>query len=155
MSCVCVLTPVIAATWTQFGAAVRAAAASLGYTVDEARGSATSATRADSPSLELEIAKSQVTAGRVTAGHCLVAVKDGVTITVTRDSRGRAACHVTGRRHSRTVLEERGTEFCQRIVQRWVYQRLMEEIQARRFTVVEETVEANQAIRLKVRHWES
>ena len=155
MSCVCVLAPVISASWPQFSAAVRAAAASLGYTVEDGGVTAAAATRAAPPAVELEISESRIVSDRLAVGRCLIAVKDGVTITVRRDARGRAVCYVTGRQNSRAVLETRGGEFCQRIVQRYVYQRLMDEIQARRFTVVEETVEANQAIRIKVRHWES
>jgi len=40
------------------------------------------------------------------------------------------------------------------VVQKYVYQRLMDEMSTRQFTVVEEEVDANHAIRLKVRHWD-
>ena len=47
-----------------------------------------------------------------------------------------------------------GEELSQRVVQKYVYQRLTDEIKARQFVVVEEEVDENNAIRLKVRHWD-
>jgi hypothetical protein len=39
-------------------------------------------------------------------------------------------------------------------VQKYVHQRLLDEIKARQFNVVEEEVDQNNTIRLKVRHWD-
>jgi hypothetical protein len=39
-------------------------------------------------------------------------------------------------------------------VQKYVHRRLLDEIQARQFVIVEEEVDENNAIRLKVRHWD-
>ena len=44
---------------------------------------------------------------------------------------------------------------CQRVIQKYVYQRLMEEMKARQFVIVEEETDEHNAIRLKVRHWEN
>jgi len=41
------------------------------------------------------------------------------------------------------------------VVQHYVYQRLKEEIQAREFVILEDEVDENNAIRMKVRHWQS
>jgi hypothetical protein len=40
------------------------------------------------------------------------------------------------------------------VVQKYVHQRLLDEIRARQFVIVEEEVDENNAIRLKVRHWD-
>ena len=48
-----------------------------------------------------------------------------------------------------------GEELSQRVVQHYVYQRLKEEIQAREFVILEDEVDANNAIHMKVRHWQS
>jgi hypothetical protein len=42
----------------------------------------------------------------------------------------------------------------QRVVQRYVYNRLIEECRARQFSIVEDEVDESNAIRLKVRHWD-
>jgi hypothetical protein len=62
---------------------------------------------------------------------------------------------VTGPGHSDEELRAIGEELSQRVVQKYVHQRLMDEIRARQFVVVEEEVDENQAIRLKVRHWDN
>jgi len=51
-------------------------------------------------------------------------------------------------------LHALGEELSHRVVQKYVYQRLLDEMRARQYVVVEEEVDANQAIRLKVRHWD-
>jgi len=43
----------------------------------------------------------------------------------------------------------------QRVVQKYVYQKLMGEMKARGFNVVEEETNADNSIRLKVRHWDN
>ena len=65
-----------------------------------------------------------------------------------------AAICVTGPGHSDEELRAIGEELSRRVVQKYVYQRLTDEIKARQFVVVEEEVDENQAIRLKVRHWD-
>jgi hypothetical protein len=61
---------------------------------------------------------------------------------------------VSGPGHSDEELRALGEELSQRVVQKYVYQRLLDEMRARQFVVVEEEVDANQSIRLKVRHWD-
>ena len=48
-----------------------------------------------------------------------------------------------------------GEELSQRVVQQYVYQKLMDEMRARGFNVVEEEINEDRSIRLKVRHWEN
>jgi hypothetical protein len=47
-----------------------------------------------------------------------------------------------------------GEELSQSVVQHYVYQKLMTEMQARGFVVVEDQATEDRAIHLKVRHWE-
>jgi hypothetical protein len=61
---------------------------------------------------------------------------------------------VTGPGFSDEELRSIGEELSRRVVQKYVHQRLLDEIRARQFVVVEEEVDENQAIRLKVRHWD-
>ena len=77
-----------------------------------------------------------------------------VTVTFSRDARGRASVCVSGAGHTDDALRAIGEELSQRVVQKYVHRRLMDEIQARQFVVVEEEVDENNAIRLKVRHWD-
>jgi len=156
MSCVCILTPVVIAAWPAFSAAVLAAANSLGYVVlDEAiqnrhRNSAQNGSR----QVDLEIAHSELVTGQLGRDQRICVSRGGATVEFSRDARGTAKVCVSGSGFTEEELRALGEELSQRVVQKYVYQRLLEEIRARQYVVVEEEIDANQAIRLKVRHWD-
>jgi hypothetical protein len=157
MSCVCILTPVVIAAWPAFSAAVVAAAASLGYTlVEEGIHQCQSAvtTEESGRKVNLEIEQSEIVTGHLGRDQQIRVTRGGITVTFSRDERGRAAVCVSGAGFSDEELRAAGEELSQRVVQRYVYQRLQDEIRARQFVVVEEEVDTNHAIRLKVRHWD-
>ena len=155
MSCVCILTPVVIAAWPAFSAAVVAAANSLGYVlVDEAIKQSQKTTQKSNRQVNLEIANSEVVTGSLGRDQQICVTREGVTVVFSRDARGRASVCVSGPSFTDDELRRMGQELSQRVVQKYVYQRLMDEMSMRQFTVVEEEVDANHAIRLKVRHWD-
>lgn len=158
MSAVCILAPVVIAAWPAFSAAVVAAATSLGYAVAEdtvKRMSESTTSTEATTRVNLEIPNSEVVTGQLGRDQRLTVSRDGVTVTFSRDERGRAGLCVTGENHTEAELQACGQELSQRVVQQYVYQRLMQEMQSRQFTVVEEETDLNQFIRLKVRLWEN
>jgi len=155
MSCVCILTPVVIAAWPAFSAAVVAAANSLGYVlVDEAIKQSQVTIQKSNRQVNLEIANSEVVTGSLGRDQQICVTREGVTVVFSRDARGRASVCVSGPSFTEDELRGMGQELSQRVVQKYVYQRLMDEMSTRQFTVVEEEVDANHAIRLKVRHWD-
>jgi len=155
MSCVCILTPVVIAAWPAFSAAVVAAANSLGYVlVDEAIKQSQKTSQKSNRHVNLEIANSEVVTGSLGRDQQICVTREGVTVVFSRDARGRASVCVSGPSFTDDELRGMGQELSQRVVQKYVYQRLMDEMSSRQFTVVEEEVDANHAIRLKVRHWD-
>ena len=157
MSCVCILAPVVIAAWPAFSAAVTAAATSLGYTLVEEGLNQRHTGRvnlAGSREVTLEIEQSEIVTSQLGRDQSIKVTRAGVTVTFSRDARGRASICVTGPGHSDEELRTLGEELSQRVVQKYVHQRLLDEIRARQFVVVEEEVDANNAIRLKVRHWD-
>ena len=62
---------------------------------------------------------------------------------------------IVGNGQSEEELRTAGEELSRRVVQQYVYQRLTQEMQARGYNVVEETTDANQAIHMRIRHWEN
>jgi hypothetical protein len=155
MSCVCILAPVVIAGWPAFSAAVMAAATSLGYqVVSEANHSLTITASVDAGRVNLDIPNSELVTGQLGRDQRISVSRDGVTVTFSRDARGRAALCVTGTGQSDEELRRLGEELSGCVVQRYVYQRLMEEMQRKGFTVVEEETDSNRAIRLKVRSWD-
>ena len=153
------MTPVVIAAWPAFSAAVVAAAASLGYQV--AAGAAAdlketaSVPQRNSGKVQLEIENSEVVTNQLGRDQRIIVTKGGVTVTFSRDLRGKASLCVTGQGHSDAELRALGEELSQAVVQQYVYQKLMDEIRARGFNVAEEETQADRSIRLKVRHWEN
>lgn len=154
MSVVCVLTPVVIATWPAFSAAVVSAAASLGYAAMDVKKVAAEKLT-DSRAVNLEISQSELVTDSLGRGRAISVTRDGVVVTFSRDARGKASLHVTGNGQNEETLRSLGEELGQRVVQKYVYQRLMDEMKARNFLVVEDEVGADSSIRLRVRHWEN
>jgi hypothetical protein len=157
MGAVSVLTPIMIAAWPAFSAAVTAAAASLGYQVASAalQKPAEEEAKDQTTQVELEIEQSELVTDQLARDQTITVERNGVTVTFSRDARGKATLCVTGVGQAEDALRAMGQELSQRVVQRYVYQRLMDEIQARKFVVVEEEVDETHAIRLKVRHWDN
>ncbi|MGA2175488.1 MAG: DUF1257 domain-containing protein [Verrucomicrobiota bacterium] len=154
MSCVCILTPLVIAAWPAFSAAVAAAASSLGYQVIATAQEETVA-NVSSNSVQLEIARSEVVTSQLGRQQRIVVARGGVSVTFSRDARGKASLCVTGEGHDREELKALGKELSQAVVQQYVYQKLMDEMRSRGFIVVEEQASEDRSIRLKVRHWEN
>ena len=157
MSCVCILTPVVIAAWPAFSAAVVAASASLGYQVaaEAADFTKNAVAEKNSNKVQLEIENSEVVTNQLGREQRIAVTRDGVTITFSRDARGKAALCVTGSGQSDETLRAMGEEMSQCVVQKYVYQKLMDEMRAKGFNVVEEETNQDRSIRLKVRHWEN
>jgi hypothetical protein len=155
MSAVCILTPVVVAGWPAFSAAVAAAASSLGYQVAAEAIQPTGRKSMESNTVNLEIPRSEVVTEQLGRDQRISVTRDGVTITFSRDARGKAALCVTGSGHDETVLRSLGEELSQAVVQQYVYQKLTDEVRSRGFLVVHEESSQDRAIHLKVRHWES
>src|ERR1051325_2128704 len=139
MSCVCILTPVVIAAWPQFSAAVVAAATTLGYTLVNQK-EQNSATEETKP-VSLEIEQSEIVTGTLGRDQRIRVTRGGVTGTFSRDARGKAAVCVSGEGYTDDELRALGLELSHRVVQKYVHQRLLEEIKARQFVVVEEEVD--------------
>jgi len=158
MSAVCILTPVVIMAWPAFSAAVVAAASSLGYQVASEVDQQLSESRTEREStsqVQLEIERSEVVTNQLGRDQRISVTRNGVTVTFSRDARGKASLCVTGNGESAETLRALGEELSQGVVQQYVYQRLMEELRTRHFNVVEEETDASHAIHLKVRHWEN
>lgn len=158
MSAVCILTPIVIAGWPAFSAAVVAAAGSLGYTVADQVLESAMEQKSEQKSgrhINLEVPQSELVTGTLGRDQRITVTRGDVSVTFSRDARGKAALCVTGAGHSDEELAAQGKELSACVVQQYVYQRLMTEMHARQFVVVEESTDTTRAIRIKVRHWDN
>ncbi len=157
MSAVCILTPIVIMAWPAFSSAVLAAAGSLGYQIASEIHSQLprEEVRKGADTIQLEISRSEVVTGQLGRDQRISVGRDGVTVTFSRDARGKAALCVAGTGQSEEVLRALGEELSHAVVQQYVYQKLTTEMAARGFNVVENEVTEDRSIRLKVRHWDN
>ena len=114
----------------------------------------TVAEKEQSGSVSLEIARSEVVTSQLGRDQRMSVTREGVTVTFSRDARGKAALCVTGSGQDDATLRALGEELSRAVVQQYVYQKLMDEMRSRGFVVVEQETNEDRSIRLKVRHWE-
>ncbi len=155
MSCVCVLTPVVIASWPAISSAVVAAATSMGYIVAKDKLQADQGTdvQNEDKSVQLEMPKSTIVGDSLARGEKITVSRDGVSIVFSRDARGRAALCVSGEGYTEEELKSIGETMSQRVTQQYVLQRLKSEVGQQGFEIVEQEESADQSIRLKVRQW--
>lgn len=149
MSTVLVIAPVVVASWPAISAAVVGAVGAMGFAaVREGR---SVAKQVDSGNrAEIAIEDCEILAG--TGQQEIVVQRDGVIARFSRDARGALKVCVEGGGLSKGQLRQIGEELVGRVTQQYAYHRLMTEMKSRHMTVVEESVEADQTVRIRVRN---
>jgi hypothetical protein len=155
MSTVLVLTPVIIGSWPAITAAVAGAAAALGFvTQQEVQETLQQDQKVETKqTVQVELEQSEVVATQMKAGQEIVVTKDNVEIHVRRDERGRCVVCATGKGLTKAELKQIAQQFAQKVTQCFVYDKVMRELKAKNFNLVNEEVMADQSIRIHVRRF--
>jgi len=147
MSSVVVLTPIVIASWPVIASAVAGVAASMGFSV-------VAAVEAHASSgverVETDVANSQVLADSLSRGEKLAIARDGVTVQIAVDARGKCSVCASGKGKSKAQLKQIAEEVSGRIVQQFAYHKLVTELKNRGFRVDAETVTKDQSIQMHV-----
>jgi Protein of unknown function (DUF1257) len=155
MSVVFVIVPVVAGGWPMISTAILAASAALGYravqSLEESVAAGIPLERAGG--LQLVMENSQVMADTLARGESFTVQREGIAATFRRDGRGQCTVHVSGAGNTDAELEAAGRELMDRVRQQFAYAKVMAELEARGFDVVQEQVEADQSIRIRLRRW--
>lgn len=153
MSTVMVITPLVIASWPAITAAVAAAVGTLGFAAvremqvdDEQRSQ--QANRA-----EIEVEDSEVLQDAGGSGEEIVVERDGIVARFSRDARGALRVCVEGHGHSKAELKRIGEELIGRVTQQYVYHRVVTELKQRNMAIVDEQVEADRTVKIRVRNW--
>jgi hypothetical protein len=151
MSAVIVLTPVVIASWPAITAAVGGVAAALGYALST-DGAGLDRTRERAlASEEVTIEDAEAVAAGMQDCEPIVLERDGVRIEVRRDARGRCSVCASGRGHSKRQLRAMAEEVSGRIVQQYVYHKLLTELKEHEFELLAQERLADDSVRLQVR----
>jgi hypothetical protein len=155
MGAVLILTPIVIGSWPAIAAAAAAAAAAMGFVAKEA---AAGLAQKEKPaetvqSVEVDLADSEVVAQQMQAGHEIVLSQGSVEIRVKRDAKGRCVICATGKGHTKAQLKQMAEQFSQKVTQCFMYDKVVRELKAKNFNVVNEEVMEDQTIRLHVRRF--
>ena len=152
MSAIVVFTPLIVAGWPAITAACAGAAAALGMAV--AQGAADSAEEAQTAvanTVEVAVDNAEVVAENMATGQQIVMTQGEVKVRVFRDERGRCRVCVEGPGRSNEELETIGRDVVQKMTQMFVYNKLMTELKAKGFSVLQEEIAQDDSVRIRVR----
>lgn len=149
MSAVCVLSPIVIASWPAISAAIAGAAAAMGFSA-QGMVSEESSTQ-NRGKVETEIEDSEVVADGMGPQEKIVVQRDDITIEFGRDERGRCTVCVSGERHSDAALRKIGESVAGRVVQQFTYNKLISELKKRHYTVSDEQILRDDSVRIHVR----
>ncbi len=100
---------------------------------------------------EIELEDSEILAGSAGTGEQMVVERDGIRAIFSRDARVRSSFASKGHGHSKAELKRIGEALVGRVTQQYAYHRSMSELKERRMTIIEERVDEDQAIHIRVR----
>jgi hypothetical protein len=150
MGAIVVITPLIIAGWPAITAAVTAAVGSLGFSV--AQGLAPTAQRIETTTrCEVDVEDSEILESSAGSGEELVVVKDGIRAVFSRDARGAHKLSLEGKNLTTAELKQLGDELVGRVTQQYAYHRIVTELKSRNMAIVEEEVQADRTVKIRVR----
>jgi len=157
MSAVAIIAPIVVSSWPAISAAVASAAVSIGFSVarESAQEGVSQDLRPASNTVTLDVPNCSAVTGTLGRDQRIRLIRDGVQVEFSRDARGRDSVCVTGEGLSAEQLRAIGDEVAGRTVQHYVLAKLKSEMAGKGMNLVEETVDENQSIRLRVRHWQN
>jgi hypothetical protein len=149
MSTVCVLTAMVIGSWPMIASAVAGVASAMGFTVAAPEQVDERVKR--HRSVETDVPNSEILEDLVERGETIRIQRDDVLVVFGRDERGACTVCVSGDRHSKRELTQIGEEIAGRLVQQFAYHKLMTELKKRRYDVVEESVQQDDSIQVRVK----
>jgi hypothetical protein len=151
MGAIIVITPLIIAGWPAITAAVTAAVGSLGFTLAQGGGAPLTA-RADATTrCEVDVEDSEILEASAGSGEELVVEKEGIRAVFSRDARGALKLSLEGKNMTKGQLKQLGDELVGRVTQQYAYHRIVSELKGRNMAIVDEEVQADRTVKIRVR----
>ncbi|NLE54430.1 MAG: hypothetical protein GX617_05800 [Lentisphaerae bacterium] len=156
MSGVVVIAPIVAtAAWPVLCSAAAAVMGAVGLTAVNAQTNTTTDVATETNTrVELDLANSEEVGTTIRRDEELVFANDSLKVIFSRDARGKLKICVEGSGYSKAELEQFGRDIAGRVVQQYAYLRIVQEMQARHLSVVDQSVDADDNIHIKLRGWE-
>lgn len=100
--------------------------------------------------VDIEIENADEVAAGASAGQTLTFFRDGITVTFYQNVFGESKIRVSGEA-SEEQLRAMGTEVSNRLAQQFAYHRLVTEMKSRGMNIIEDEVEQDGTVRMRVR----
>jgi len=160
MSVVLIVTPVVVTSWPLITAAVTASIVSLGYTiaadqtqtVQDCCHDFTEEHENQRVREEITLENSEILADARNRGETMTVEKDNIKATFHRDVRGTLRLTIDAVGLSKAEIRKIGDELIGRVTQQYAYNRLVTEMKERGMTIVHETVEEDDTVKIRVRN---
>ena len=153
-----ILTPLVIGGWPVVTAAVAGAATALGLAVkSSAKQKVKAAAQVEAQAenvVEVELSQNDELAKNLVTQEEIVLTKGTVTLRVRRDERGRCSVCASGPGHTKAELKALAEEFTQKLTQCFMYNRVMSQVKAKGFQVVNEEQMEDETVRIHLRRWE-
>ncbi len=105
--------------------------------------------------VEIEVKNVEEVSSTIGREEEMVFRKEEIEVRISRDVRGRVRVCVSGEGHSKAELKELGENLAGKVIQQYVYNRLIEEMKKRtNMELVEQSIDDDENIHLKLRSWE-
>ena len=164
MSVICITAPVVITSWPLITAAITASVTSLGYALAADNANILNECLQDNSEYdeeylankqtreEIAFENSEILAEAHNRGETLTVEKDNIKATFHRDVRGSLRLTIDAVGLTKAEIRKIGDELIGRVTQHYAYNRLMTEMKERGMVIVEETVEEDDTVKIRVRN---
>ena len=161
MSVIIVCAPIIITSWPLIAAAVTASVTSLGYAVAAQQVNELSENCLEYNEEqqvarrireEITLENSEILADAYNRGESLTVEKDNIKATFYRDIRGTLRLSIEAVGLTKAEIHKIGDELIGRVTQQYAYNRLVTEAKERGMEIVEETVEEDNTVKIRIRN---
>ncbi len=154
MSVSCVIVPVVVASWPTILPVLVGAAGALGFKVSKGLGENVQRNRLQVEGQNratVDVKNASVLGEELGRDQVLEVEKGGVKLRFDVYSAGRCRVHVSGEGRSKAELERIGRQAADKVVQMYSYHRVMAQAQEMGYELVEEQVDGQGGIRIRLR----
>jgi len=154
MSTVVIVAPLIVTSWPLIVSAITASISALGYAVaaDGVQDYMDCCKENEKVSEEIVLENSEILGDARNRNEVMVVEKDNIKAVFHRDARGTLRLSIEAVGLSKNEIRRIGDELIGRVTQQYAYNRLVTEMKERGMTIVEESVEADDTVRIRVRN---
>ena len=154
MSTVIILAPVVITSWPLIASAVSSALCTsiLGYTMTHCAATLAEM-KAETVQEDIVLENSEILGAISNRGESVTVQKDDIVAVFSRSVSGELQVSIRGENRTHRELREIADELIGRVTQQYAYHRLVTEMKARGMTIIDESVEEDETVKIHVRSW--